>query len=384
MFNVWAAYEAALQKAKEDLIKRGKKNKTSGGGGAELDSILAKFAASASKRRKSLNGKALDKRLAEVDRTVQDKAWPFVCKVLTRFHSVDSWKPLESDCKELVAALKNCGDVYLDAQREEAAAEASGLECFIVQLKELGRCWKAYLHNFSDKTRGAFEKGWVDFFPTLRKMVSEVERSGSAPSPKDMLVQSLIFNVTHDLLKATIACYFNKEHFLEASKSLNASAICDQCKVGIDDVSKLQPEFMKEILKRVVRKWKDDTCQLTAQWQSVLRNAGELVSEEFCETVLHLSVCIDPKGKSAEEITAALQFIDIWKTSDTFIKSVSVLAAKSLAVVAKMWETEVKTDFAEQAQDREVSKLQDLSSELRHAMPSSLQQKIRELRAFGS
>ena len=56
--------------------------------------------------------------------------------ILTSFVNVHTYKAQEGKTKDAAQALKGCGDVVLDAQREEEAALATLTEAFICQFKE--------------------------------------------------------------------------------------------------------------------------------------------------------------------------------------------------------------------------------------------------------
>ena len=138
--------------------------------------------------------------------------------------------------------------------------------------------------------------------------------------------------------------------------NLSITGLQDKYVINATYAGELQAEFLREVLKKVMRKHSKDCTELTKAWHTVLGEAGNVQEETFARAILHLTTVLEPNDKPMEMLSASLSYIDQHQHSDQFIKSFSVLAAQAIVKATKTRknganrELEAKTDDSEQAQ----------------------------------
>ena len=229
--------------------------------------------------------------------------------------------------------LKEGHEVLLDASLEDASTRCAQLQEFMVGARDSIKCWRAYAHNFSEKSRAALESSWCVWRPAFRHYMAKAHDSSSA--------QELSMCLVKELAKAVINHKCNKGEFVDASFSLSSDALLERYHMSKDQdddrraIKSMQAELMMEVLKKMLRKLKDSTEELATTWRTSMLGLGLVESEHFASTLVHLTAVLDHVSRKSEVISEGLDFISSSKSTDAFVRSVAVLASKSIAAAVK-------------------------------------------------
>ena len=81
-------------------------------------------------------------------------------------------------------------------------------------------------------------------------------------------------------------------------------------------------------MKKMVRQCHEDIKQLTESWNTVMVKMGQTKDCEFSTSLLYVTALINAQGCSADELRTTLEWLKKNKWSNSFIKTICLVAHK--------------------------------------------------------
>lgn len=251
--DLGGGYEAVLQDNLNTHLAKSKGGKATS---AATDSASGKTLAGANT--------ALDKKLDELNKSLQQSVIPCITNMLSTALSLETLKSFDGELKEIAVALKDSTDVLIDADRLAETADVSAKQTFVLEAQVLLRCWKAHCHAFSENSRLAFSAAWTQWRPTPFQMMHQHVLDGHMSSETDVKAGVLAEVISHDILKANVTAALNQDRFDDAAGLLAQGSLEEEYGLGQEAVCRFQVLFLKKGVKKLIRKHKDNVTELAA------------------------------------------------------------------------------------------------------------------------
>jgi hypothetical protein len=266
-----------------------------------------------------LTGKAKEKQVGLLQ-TVLDEAASFRKSVL-RCSSIDELKLLEIESKEIVSKTTNKEDAMIDLDMEDGLADYRSLAEFAVTARGLLRSWKAFVHTASEKNRGVLSCAWEAFRQPLNSL------------PPDLCYpHALAAAVCGDIAKGNFLIRLNQEDWTGAVKSVAIESLVD-LGMPASATGQVQVAYVREALKKIIRKYHSQPDILAEQWLSTMEAAGDIGDEEVAVSLRKLThvIAYDHEDRTPNEINEGLAYVDEARKTDPFVKTIAVLGSQIIS-----------------------------------------------------
>ena len=274
--------------------------------------------------------------------------------------TLDDFKELEADLKEMAQRLANKADVLINGNKEEYIEAYRVRNDCLVAARNLVKSWKAVVHAGNEKNKTLFIANLRDFHRSY---------DGQSSKPTDLFAVA-----GADAVKVLVASCCARCEWEEACQNVGMLSLITEYGFNQDMASSVQTDHVEEIFKRAVRKLHDVPHELAKVWNACIVKLGLIANKTLKVALDHLTCLVnaDEEARTKDELEASLEFTKTAKVFDPFVKVIVLVGHRLVNDATK--KSEVMRAVVKQAIDADhiLGDARPLALFSQHVEPSSV------------